>query len=404
MGAPRSAASERRIKGWAGFGLVLLLVLAVTLSLLLFNRSFTQTRSLTVYSDRAGLVMDRDAKVRYRGVEIGRVASVESEGDRARINLEVDPASIGTLPADAVVEIRSNTVFGAKGVNFLPGPSGTSGPTMSAGDSVDASRVTTEVNTLFQDLSTVVGAVDPDKLNATLSAIGQALDRRGDDLGSAMEDLNTFLRDVNPKLPQLKNDLAKTAVVADLYAGVMPDIMTTLDHSTKLGEMLIDEQENFDGFLIALSGLGRAGGKFLGDHGDATVLALHNLRPTLDLAGTYSPGLTCFIVGLNQGRLGAQSAFGAENQPGLVFDSSIVAGAQSYRYPDHLPKVEASGGPRCNGLPYLDGNAPYVVTDTGYNPFPPGSDAYRLPQPATGGRTPSLLEMLVGPAPDGRSW
>ena len=44
----------------------------------LFQGSFTETVPVTVLSPRAGLVMNPDAKVKMRGVQVGKVASIES--------------------------------------------------------------------------------------------------------------------------------------------------------------------------------------------------------------------------------------------------------------------------------------------------------------------------------------
>ena len=111
----RSDTTPRRI---AGAGLALVIVVVVALSLLLFVRAFDSRVPLTVRSDRAGLVMEADAKVRSRGVEIGNVTDIRQEFDGATIEIEVDPAALEAVPSNAVVSIGSNTVFGAKSVDF----------------------------------------------------------------------------------------------------------------------------------------------------------------------------------------------------------------------------------------------------------------------------------------------
>ncbi len=40
---------------------------------LAYSAAFTPTETVTVTSPRAGLVMDPDAKVKYRGIQIGKV-------------------------------------------------------------------------------------------------------------------------------------------------------------------------------------------------------------------------------------------------------------------------------------------------------------------------------------------
>ena len=92
--------------------LALLIVVVVALSLLLFVRAFDDRVQLTVRSDRSGLVMEADAKVRSRGVEIGNVTDIQQEFDGATIRIEVDPAALEAIPANSRVTIGSTPSSG----------------------------------------------------------------------------------------------------------------------------------------------------------------------------------------------------------------------------------------------------------------------------------------------------
>ncbi|MDO8394640.1 MAG: MlaD family protein, partial [Dietzia sp.] len=131
--------------------LTLFVVVVVALSLLMFVRAFDNRVPLTVRSDRAGLVMEADAKVRSRGVEIGNVTDIRQEFDGATIDIEVDPAALEAIPANSQVRIGSNTIFGAKSIDFEP-PVGAPAGQLARGSVVETANVTAEVNTLFQDL------------------------------------------------------------------------------------------------------------------------------------------------------------------------------------------------------------------------------------------------------------
>ena len=69
------------VRPLAGLGLVVALALIVALAVGLFRGSFTETVPVTVISDRAGLVMNPDAKVKMRGVQVGKVTSIEQRAD-----------------------------------------------------------------------------------------------------------------------------------------------------------------------------------------------------------------------------------------------------------------------------------------------------------------------------------
>ena len=391
----------------AGAGLALFIVVMIALSLLLFVRAFDSRVPITVRSDRAGLVMEADAKVRSRGVEIGNVTRITQEFDGATIELEVEPSALEAIPANSPVTIGSNTVFGAKSVDF-GAPASPDAATLEPGSIVQAANVTSEVNTLFQDLSDLLIAIEPEKLNATLGAVSGALDGRGEQVGQTITDLDAYLEEINPQIETLQRDLAKGSRVANLYADVTPDLMRILDSGTDVGTNIVNNQARFEQVLVAAIGTGETGKRLLAENGDELVKALSDMRASTSLLGEYSPMLTCLIVGLNQGVESAMSAFGGKDQPGLVFKSGFQQGARAYEYPKNLPKVNASTGPHCYGLPFPDHsqNAPFVVTDTGSNPVEGMPDVFTSrPAPLFGPLAPlepgqpappTLLQIMLG--------
>src|SRR5690242_13118659 len=81
---------------------VLLLVIAAvsTLTVLLFNGTLRKTVPLTLVSDRAGLVMENGAKVKFRGVQIGEVESIGAEFGSSKLKLKMDPGPFRYLPSN----------------------------------------------------------------------------------------------------------------------------------------------------------------------------------------------------------------------------------------------------------------------------------------------------------------
>lgn len=399
--------SDTGPKRIAATGLIILIVGVVVLSLLFFVRAFDSRVPLTVISDRAGLVMEADAKVRSRGVEIGKVTGIRHELGSAVIDVEVDPVALEGVAANSVVSIGSSTIFGAKSVEFEP-PAEPSADPLESGAVVAASSVTTEVNTLFEDLTTLLVALEPEKLNATLGALSGALDGRGDQLGQTLVDLDTYLEEINPQMDTLQRDLAKGSRVANLYADVTPDLLRLLDSGTDVGNNVVANQADFERLLVSAIGTGETGKRLLAENGNELVKALADLRASTSLMAEYSPALSCLIVGLNTGAETASQAFGAKNQPGLAFKAGFQQGARAYENPKDLPKVNASTGPNCYGLPFPDPatHAPFVVTDTGSNVVEGmpnvftsrGEPLFGPLKPAEPGKPapPTLLQVMLG--------
>src|SRR5258708_3510120 len=123
-----------------------------------FRGDFTAKTRLTLLASRAGLVMDPGAKVTYNGVEIGRVATispiVRDGKPAAKLALDVYPRYLRLIPANVNADIKATTVFGGKYVS-LTAPKNPSPQRITTQTVIDATSVTTEINTLFQTITSI---------------------------------------------------------------------------------------------------------------------------------------------------------------------------------------------------------------------------------------------------------
>jgi phospholipid/cholesterol/gamma-HCH transport system substrate-binding protein len=348
----------------AGLAMVLALVAIVAISLMMFAGGFTKSATVTIESPRSGLVLDPDAKVKIRGVEIGRVAAIDQIGDGARLRLALDPDKLKLVPANATVDIRSTTVFGAKYVNFVV-PQEPSSQSLRPGTTLTAGAVTVEFNTLFQHLTDVLAKIEPEKLNATLSALSTALQGRGEKLGDLLARSDAYLRDINPSLPALQRDLDSATGVTNLYADTVADLLRTTDNAIVTSKTIVEQEQQVDALLANLIGLADTTGSVLRDNENQLVSALDLLRPTAQLLNDYKPALRCVVVGLADVLPLGEDVFGGRLDA-VPLNASFMPGADAYQYPQDLPKVNASGGPHCEGVENRvpDSHANYVVTDT----------------------------------------
>lgn len=371
----------------AGLVTVVVIGLIVGLSVALFRGDFTKSATVTLISDRAGLVMNPDAKVKMRGVEVGKVAAIDALPDgRAQLQLEMNPAQLKLIPSNVTADIASSTVFGAKYVELLP-PENPAAARMYAGQVLQGQHVTVEINTVFQQLTRVLDKIDPAKLNETLGAMSAAFGGRGEKMGQTLTDFEALLAKLEPSLPNMARDIESTAVVAGGYADAAPDLLRTLDNTTQISQSIIDEEANLDAFLVSMIGLADIGNEVIGQNRPALSETLRLLAPTTDLLNEYAPGLNCALEGMlfvkNQPPL---------PDPGVLVNVAFTLGIERYRYPQNLPKVAAKGGPNCMGLPYIGfGNrAKYLVTDTDANPWQYGNQGILL-------NSDGLKQMLFGP-------
>lgn len=384
-----SNVSSNGVRTLAGLAMVLVLVGIVVFSLVMFTGGFGRTVPVTVVSERAGLVMNPEAKVKMRGVQVGQVESIESRADgSAVLHLAMDPAALSSIPDNVNVDITSSTVFGAKFVEFVAPPDPSSRP-LAAGQQLDAGHVTVETNTLFQQLTSVLKAVDPVKLNETLGAISGALNGRGEKFGQAVTDLNAFFRSINPSLGNISRDLEVAPIALGAYADAAPSLVDVLDNTTAVGDTLVDQQDQLDRFLVSAIGLADTGTDVVGTNRQPLTDVLRMLVPTTTVASQYSDNLRCGIQGLN-----AFVHTPPPDRPGVDVTANFTLGVDRYRYPMDLPKVAAKSGSSCKDqmLPVIPigKRPPYLVTDTGTNPWKYGNQGWLV-------NSDGLKQALFGP-------
>ena len=117
----------------------------------------------------------------------------------------MDPGPFQNLPSNVEAEIKSSTAFGAKYVDLIVPPEASSEP-LQSGAVLHSRNVTVEVNTVFENLQSVVHSIDPAKLNAVLSAVAESVRGKGDRIGQAITDANNVLLAVNPRMPTVQQD------------------------------------------------------------------------------------------------------------------------------------------------------------------------------------------------------
>jgi phospholipid/cholesterol/gamma-HCH transport system substrate-binding protein len=397
-------------------GVAVLLLVAFALVYVQFRGGFTPKTKLTMLASRAGLVMDPGSKVTYNGVEIGRVGSI-SETVRdgkpaARFDLEVYPRYLNLIPANVNADVKATTVFGGKYVS-LTTPEHPSAQRITPGAVIDARSVTTEINTLFETITSIAQKVDPVKLNLTLSAAAQSLAGLGDKFGQSVINANAILDDVNPQMPQAKRDIAQLAALGDTYADAAPDLIDFLNNSVVTARTINAQQKELDQALLSAAGFGNTGAEIFQKGGPYLARGSADLIPTAQLLDTYSPEIYCLMknnvdalpaTAAAEGEFNgyslnmnteALSGLGLVANPlslvavaaltmGLGGIAGVVGGAPNpYTYPENLPRVNARGGP--GGAPgcwqKITRNlwpAPELVMDTGnsiapYNHLDTGS-------------------------------
>ena len=84
------------------YGVVFLVVLGllVALTIAIYNKTFIDVVRVTLETDRVGNQLAPPADVKLRGMIVGEVRAVRSDGESASVELALAPETAGLIPAD----------------------------------------------------------------------------------------------------------------------------------------------------------------------------------------------------------------------------------------------------------------------------------------------------------------
>ncbi len=379
-----------------------LLTAALTASVLHYRQAFTPVDRVTLRADRAGLQLLRGADVKVHGVVVGDVRSVRSDGHGATIGLALDPATTDRIPADVTARLLPKTLFGERYVELVPPPASTAGPIRDgAVITQDRSRTAVELERVLDRALPLLQAIRPDQLAATLGAIATALQGRGDQLGANLTRLDAYLRQLNPRLPTIAEDVRQLAAVLDSYDAALPDLLALLRDVTITAGTVSGQRAQLAAFLADTTDTADSTRAFLDRHGDQLIRLGRVSRPVLELLATYAPEYPCLVRGLVALQPRAEEVFAGGR---MHITLEVTRDGGPYERGRDEPVYAADDGPNCRRLAYPPVPAPQVPVADGYDyggtrtrpPLPVGLPAGPAMGQAGTAEEQALVKPLVG--------
>ncbi len=174
------------------------------------------------------------------------------------LKLEIDPDQIRYIPANVEAQIQATTAFGAKFVDLIY-PKDPSPARLAAGAVLHSKNVSTEVNTVFENLVDLLKMIDPAKLNAVLTAVADSVRGQGERIGEATTDLNQVLLAVNPRTETIRQDWRAFKDFNDTYSAAAQNILTVLNAASTTSTTIVNESTALDNLLLNVIGFGEGG-------------------------------------------------------------------------------------------------------------------------------------------------
>lgn len=366
-----SSGHEHRIRRrLQGLGMIVVIAGLVGLSVVIYNKSlpWQHVVPVTLQAQRIGHQLIVPADVKIRGLIVGEVRAVGTDGDHAVLKMAIQPDKARLIPENVQARILPKTLFGEKFVDLII-PSDPSSKHIQSGDVITEDRSSTaiEIEKVFDDLVPLLRTLKPTDLNLMLSSLAGALRGRGDQLGQNFVNVDTYLTQFNPHVPKLMQDISGLADFASNTNQSAPALLATLRNFSANARTLVAKQDSFAKVLQGTAAFADTANSVLRQNADNLIQLANVSQPTLTTLARYSPEFPCLIMGIDRIEPLLENTFAPVegSRPGLHIRLEVVQQPAGYTWPSDKPVYDQNIGPNCHGLPGAPLNSPFngrVVT------------------------------------------
>jgi len=265
-----------------------------------------ETYRVTAYFDRAVSVFP-SSDVRVLGLPAGTVADVEIDGDRVRIDMDIDDAI--EIPEDATAQIVPQSLIGERYIQITPAfQEGM--VALEDGAVIEDTVIPVEPDEALAALKEFMDSLDPQGIGNLVSNVEESLAGNGaqinDALGSLSELVETFAEkdEVLLRIVDSFDRLTQTLVTREQQLGEV------IDAFADASSVLADERESLEALVAGLADLSRNGLALLGEHAGPLRADIETLAGA---AATIDANLTAVTQLLAAGPLISEGIIGAYN-------------------------------------------------------------------------------------------
>jgi phospholipid/cholesterol/gamma-HCH transport system substrate-binding protein len=335
------------MKKLAGAVYLTIMALVVVLTVAIYRKDFTSAAMVTLRTDHVGNQLHLAAEVKLRGVVVGEVRDVRTDGSGAELSLAMRPDQIGRIPRDVTARLLPKTLFGERYVDLV---AGRPGPPLADGDVIgqDRSATAVEVEKVIGDLMPMLQAVQPQKLSSILSTLAGALAGRGAALGQTLTWLGSDVDQFTPHLDEFTAGMRELAQVTDNYSRIAPDVVQALSDLTTTSRTIADQRANLASLFRNLTTGAQDLETFLRRNGNNVIRLSQASVPTLSLLAQYSPEYPCMLRALTAFTPEMDKVLGKGTaEPGLHVTVNVQPGREKYVPGRDAPVYDDRGGPSC---------------------------------------------------------
>src|ERR1700720_4000870 len=205
----RTLEGSNRIRNGVMGIIMLVIVIGVGQSIASVPMLFATPPYFSQFADTGRI--NKGAKVRIAGVDVGKVGSMEIDGDKVKIGYSLDGTQIGT---ESRAAIKTDTILGKKELEIEPRGTQTLRPngTLPLGQSTTPYQI----YDAFFDVTKAAAGWDIDTVKRSLNVLSQTIDQTYPHLSAALEGVAKFSDTIGKRDEQITHLLAQANQVASV--------------------------------------------------------------------------------------------------------------------------------------------------------------------------------------------
>jgi phospholipid/cholesterol/gamma-HCH transport system substrate-binding protein len=237
------------------------------------------------FSEAGGLKPNDE--VRIAGVRVGKVKSVELDGDHVKVAFQVDGSA--DFGPETAAQIKVKTILGAMFLSLEPDGSGQmkEGATIP----VDRTRSPYDVVDVFEGLAERSERIDTDQLAQSLDTLAALTKNTPEEFQAALKGVSALSQNVAEKDEQLNTLLQNLKKVSGVLGDRKEDIVALMRDGDTLFRAVVARREAIHNLLVATANLSKQLTGLVQDTRADLKPALDNLQGVVDLLNSNQENL-----------------------------------------------------------------------------------------------------------------
>ena len=192
-------------------------------------------------------------EVRVAGVRVGKVRTVDLDGDHVRVEFNVERGV--DFGGTSAAGIRVKTLLGAMYLAVEPAGSGQ----LEEGAEIPMSRTTSpyDVVEAFSGLADTSERINTDRLSESLETMGALMENTPEEFQGALRGMSALSQNIDARDDELNELLGNMEKVSTVLADRNGDLITLMDDGDKLFRALVARREAVHTLLTSTSQLSK---------------------------------------------------------------------------------------------------------------------------------------------------